>query len=179
MKKALLASLISAVTLAPIAAHAVDGTLSFNGSITGQTCVINGGNPDMTVTLPRLSTSSLKDGQQAGFTPFQIVLTQCDPATGRANTYFEYGPSVDTTTNQLKIDTAAGSARNVQIRLMNDDATSSQILVGKSAAEQNSKDAAITGGNATLKYVAAYSATGGAATAGAVTTRVRYSMQYN
>lgn len=177
MKKALLASLISAVTLAPIAAHAADGTISFNGTITAQTCTINGGAADLTVTLPTLSTSALANNQTAGITPFQINLTNCSPNSGNVSTFFELGSTVDTATNQLRNTTGAGRATNVQIRVMNEDA--SQIMLGRAAGAQNSAPATITNGNATLRYLTAYAANGGAATAGTVATSVRYSMQFN
>ena len=63
MKKTILSAALAAVmgvvAFAPQNAKASDGTITFNGKITAQTCTIagNGGGSSFTVTLPTVSTS--------------------------------------------------------------------------------------------------------------------------
>jgi len=163
--------------LAPVA-HASDGTIEFTGMVTGLTCEINGGTTDFTVALPPVSTSSLAaTGSTAGRTPFNIVLTNCTPDSGTVSTFFEAGPSVDPVSGQLITDTGAGTATNVQIRLLNSDY--SQIMAGAAAASQNSLPVSIDGGNATMNFFAEYAQHGaGGATPGMANSRVQYTLTY-
>jgi len=171
------AAAITAAASLPTASYAADGTITFTGLITSQTCTIsgNGGGKNFTVTLPTVSTSALAAaGATAGRTPFNIALTNCTPNSGNVSTYFEPGATVDTTTGQLL--NASGTATNVEIGLLNTD--SSVITLGAAQASQNSKVVALASGAATLKYFAQYVATGGAATAGTVNTTTLYSIVY-
>jgi major type 1 subunit fimbrin (pilin) len=177
MKTKLLSTIaFVAIASASQFASAADGTITFNGQITAQTCTINGGGAasNFAVTLPTVSSSSLAAaGQTAGRTPFTISLTNCTPATGNVHTFFEAGPTTDSTTGHLIVN--AGGATNVQIDLLNSDAT--DIKAGFADASQNSLPVAITTGAATLNYFAQYIATG-AATAGAANSSVMYTMAY-
>ncbi|CAB3754427.1 fimbrial protein [Burkholderia sp. MSh2] len=169
--------LVAAATVSSIAS-AADGTITFNGSVTAQTCTINGngsGSNNFSVTLLPVSTSALATaGQYAGRQGFSIALTACTPASGNVHTYFEPGPTVDSATGNLIV--ATGGATNVEIGLLNSDY--SRIQLGAPDASQNSKSAAISAaGAATLNYYAQYVATG-AATAGAATSSVMYSLIY-
>ncbi|AXF21790.1 fimbrial protein [Burkholderia pyrrocinia] len=179
MRKKVLSVLLATAGLATIAssAHAADGTITFKGEITGQTCTISGdgGGKDFTVTLPTVSTSSLSTaGTTAGRKPFRIALTNCSPNSGNASVYFEPGTTVNAETGQLK--NVTGTASNVEVGLLNKD--SSNIKLGAAQAQQNSQVVPISGGSATLDYFAQYVATGGAATAGTVATSVLYSIAY-
>jgi major type 1 subunit fimbrin (pilin) len=165
------------VAFAPQNAKASDGTITFNGKITAQTCTIsgNGGPASFTVQLPTVSTSSLTAAAAvAGATPFNIALTACSPDSGNVSTYFEAGSTVDASTGNLF--NATGSATNVEVNLLNSD--SSVISLGKPQATQNSKVVAIASGAATLNYIAQYVAVNGASTAGTVASTVTYSMSY-
>ena len=178
MKTKLLSILIAAGVIAVSQnALAVDGTITFNGSITAQTCTINGngsGSNNFTITLPTVSSSTLASaGQTAGRTPFHIVLTNCTPNTGTVHTFFEAGPTTDSTTGNLIL--GAGGATNVQLGLLNSDATA--IKAGFADASQNSKPVTFTNGSATLSYYVQYVATG-AATAGAANSNVLYTIAY-
>ena len=178
MKTKLISAVIftGAATASQFAA-AADGTITFNGTITAQTCTINGngsGSSNFTITLPTVSSSTLATaGQTAGRTPFSIALTNCTPNSGNVRTYFESGPTTDLTTGNLILN--AGGATNVEIGLLNSDSTN--IAAGAAEASQNSKPVAITSGKATLNYYAQYVATG-AATAGAANSSVMYTMAY-
>ena len=179
-----LAVALAAVSLSPVTARAADGTITFNGKITGQTCDINGngtGGKDFTVTLPTVSKSTLANaGDWAGRTPFSIGLSNCSPATGNVATYFEPGASVDLATGQLKVDTGASAATNVQLGLLNGDTTA--IRVGDATGgtdSSNSQSVALAAGAATLNYFVQYVAYQGAATEGDVASRVQYTIVYN
>ena len=177
-------SLIASVFIAlagSATAQASDGIITINGSILDSTCQINGvaspTSADLTVTLPQISKSALnKVGMVAGQTPFTLTLTKC-PNTGQtATAYFEYGPNVDSTTGNLKL-TSASTAKNVQIQFTNDD--SSPIKLGQPYLAQGVKGSMIDSlGNATLRYVAAYVAVTGPATAGTVNSSITYSIEY-
>jgi major type 1 subunit fimbrin (pilin) len=162
--------------LVSVGAHAADGTITFTGSLTAQTCTIsgNGGATNFAVALPAVSTTSLATaGATAGRTPFSIALTGCAQSSGNVHTFFEQGPTIDTTTGNLIV--AAGGATNVEIGLQNSDF--SNIALNRPDGTQSSQSVAINSGAATLNYFAQYVATG-AATAGAANSSVMYTMSY-
>jgi len=186
MKKIILSSLL-AVAAAPIASQAANGTITFVGSVTPQTCTINGGSPDFTVNMPKVPTSALSAaGQVAGqqLDSIKIILTNCSQngaapaANGAVRAFFEGGSTVDITTHRLK--NATGTATNVQVGLVNSDGT--DIAVGSAAGAQNTAYVPLVGAagaaGATLVYGSKYVATGGAATAGTVLTTVQYSLDF-
>ncbi len=80
---ATIAAIAAASAFSAQSAFAADGIIAFNGTITAQTCTINGngmGSKDFTVTLPKVSASTLGTaGQTAGRTPFNISLSDCTP----------------------------------------------------------------------------------------------------
>ncbi|MFL9878968.1 fimbrial protein [Herbaspirillum rhizosphaerae] len=173
MQKSILKALLTIATLAPLASFAADGTITFSGSITAQTCTINGGTPNLAVTLPKISATALAvAGAKAGATPFTIALTGCTPASGNVRAFFEVGANVDTATGRLK---NTGTATNVQIGLTNVDG--SNIAVGAASGAQGTTYVPISSGNANLTYMAQYVATG-AATSGTVTTSVTYTIEF-
>jgi len=179
-----MAMAVGTLLAVPMAARAADGTITFNGNITGQTCDINGngtGSTDFTVTLPTVSKSTLASaGSWAGRTPFSIQLSNCTPATGNVATYFEPGASVDLSTGQLIVDSGSNAATNVELALLNGD--TSQIQVGATtngADSSGSQSVALSSGAATLDYYVQYVAYNGAATPGSVTSRVNYTIVYN
>ncbi|WP_329955982.1 fimbrial protein [Burkholderia cepacia] len=161
-------------------AHATDGTITFTGSISSQTCTINGngtGAKDFTVALPPVSAGALAAaGQTAGQTPFNITLSKCSSPSGSVHTFFEPGATTDLSTGNLMVTAGGGSAANVQIGLTNADF--SPIKAGAADASQNSKAVSIVDNGATLQYYARYVATGGAATAGTANSSVMYSLVY-
>ncbi|KVQ34610.1 fimbrial protein [Burkholderia cepacia] len=174
--------LVGAATASQVA-FAADGTITFSGNVTAQTCTIsgNGGSKNFTVKLPTVPASSLAtSGATAGATPFNIALTGCSPATGTNATsavhaYFEAGPTINTTTGNLVV--APGGATNVEIQLLN-ASDESAVKLGQADASQNSKPVNIgTDGTATLQFYAQYYATG-AAKAGAANSSVMYTIAY-
>jgi major type 1 subunit fimbrin (pilin) len=156
-------------------AYAVDGTVTITGALTASTCSINGNvagtQTALNVPLPTLSTTGLDvAGDTAGATPFSIRLTACKATS--ASTFFEAGPTIDLATGNL-INQAVSGAKLVQVGLLNDKFAPISLVTNT-----NSQQVAIKDGAANLNYYAQYVATG-VSTAGAVSTSVRFSMQYN
>jgi major type 1 subunit fimbrin (pilin) len=167
---------LAAAAIAPMSAFAYDGTITFNGSLSAQTCTINGNGTsakNFTVGLPTISTGALKAANDtAGRTPFSVALTGCTPTTGNVAVYFEPG-NTDTSNGNLLVN--AGGANNVEIQLLNNDAT--PIKAGFAKDSQNSQAVALNNGAATLSYFAQYFATG-ATTPGAANSQVNYTISY-
>ncbi|MGH8079085.1 MAG: fimbrial protein [Lysobacter sp.] len=177
MKTASIAVLAVALAL-PASAFAADGTLHFEGSVIAPTCVLtNGPTPaDIRVKLPAVAVSALSAaGQTAGRTPFFIRVADCDAGTAQVQTYFEPGPTINTSSNNLSLEGATGNAGNVELQVLNAD--HSQVLLGNPLGLQNTQSVAIESGGAALRYYAQYVATG-AATAGAANSSVTFTMIY-
>nr|WP_232447340.1 fimbrial protein [Burkholderia ubonensis] len=164
----------SIVTIAP-AAHAADGLIDFVGSLTAATCKINGGTgQNFTVNLPPVSTSALATaGSWAGRQPFSIKLSECAPDTGTVSAYLEPGPTVNSKTGRLQVD--SGGAKNVEIGLLN--SKFEHIAAGAALGSQNVDKVSIDSGSATLDFYAQYESLG-SATAGAAKSRVNYTIVY-
>lgn len=178
MKKIALMTALVAAGITNV--YAVDGTITINGEVTDKTCdIVSGANGNMDVTLPTVSKSALKvAGDTVGRTPFQIKLENCTAGASVA-TYFEPGPTVDFNSGRL-INTDTAGATNVNVQLVGDNGN--PILVkGVDAAtglQTNSQKVDVSAaGTADLNYYAEYYATG-AATAGIVTTSVKYTIIY-
>ncbi len=171
MQSLALAALVGAST----AAYASDGQITFNGQVTGTTCTINGGTPNLTVTLPTVSTTALgATNATAGRTPFSIALTNCTAADATTvGAYFEPAANVSVANGVLINAAAASPATNVAVQLLNN--SFGKIQLGSTT--QNGTTATITTGAATLNYYAEYLATG-AVGAGAVQTTALYSIVY-
>ena len=182
------AGLAGVMALVPQVANAAGtGTITINGSVLSTTCSVTaatGGvnssgfsSGNFTVTLPGVQTTALStSGNTAGTTSFSMTLSGC-PTTpsGEQVASFFSGGNINATDGYLT-NTAASGAGNVEIQLLNGDAT--PIDLSKATAyDQGSKYATISAGAATLSYEAQYIATG-AATPGAVTTTVNYTLVY-
>ncbi|MBB6188684.1 fimbrial protein [Rhodanobacter sp. MP7CTX1] len=181
MKKTLISAALVAVmgvaAFTPKIAAAADGTITFNGKVTAQTCTINGNGTasnNFAVTLPTVSASALSaTGAVAGRTQFNIALSACTPGTGNVVTNFEPGPTVAADGNLT--NQATGGASNVEFQLLNPDL--SAIVAGAPGATQNSKPVGLVAGAATLAYYSQYFATA-AVTAGGATSTVQYDITY-
>lgn len=177
-----LATVFGVAALAPQAAAATDGTITFNGKISSATCSIGStGTPStggsFTVTLPTVATSALgSSGTVAGITPFSIKLTSCSNLTaGNIKTYFEPGSTINTN-GRLSIATGTGQATGVDLALLNFD----QSAINLNNASTNTTTAAVTASStsATLNYFVEYYNNGGTLAAGAVSSTVNYSIVY-
>lgn len=192
IKRAAAAAGIAAAIALPMSGLASDGTITFTGAVTGSSCTIdvNGATAaDATVALPTVDTAALTDTAPrttAGGTFFYMTLSACtgvdDYGLGAAPTnvqiYFEAGPNVDENTGGLINQAAAGS--NVEVMLYNaSEGTNvgTQITPGKATVQPPVQTIA---GPAAQWFYAGYSTQrNGAASAGAVSTSVTYSLIYN
>ncbi|MWL86411.1 MULTISPECIES: fimbrial protein [unclassified Cupriavidus] len=188
LKATLFAAAASLATIAP-QAFAADGTITFTGAVSAQTCTVAGpgGNTDFSVTLPTVRAAALSaDGDTAGRTPFNVQFTGCNPTTGNVAVYFEPSASMDVATGRLRnmfqtvpateTTPAVNPAGNVQIGVLNADL--SQIMMGSAFGTQNSQTVPLAAGAATLRYFAQYVATGGGASAGQISSTATYSVVY-
>jgi major type 1 subunit fimbrin (pilin) len=186
----IVAGLLTAMAL-PMAGQASDGTITFSGAVVASTCSvkINGATSDETVTLPTVDVASLSNAttekQTGGGTFFKMTVGACT-GSGNVSIYFEAGPTVDQTTGGL-INTAT-SGSNVEVNLYNASGSAvvgTQILPGSFAPSANQPatllQSAATGAGVTQWFYAGYSTAGAgaAATAGAVSTTVTYSLIYS
>ena len=174
---------VAGAVLAPRDASATDGSVSINGSLSAQTCKINGGSSpaNFAVQLPTVSVSSLKtSGSVAGRTPFSITLTSCSTAGLVLSAFFEPGPTVMADGNLKN----TGVAKNVEVQLLN--ASANVMNLSAAAGSQvsttglfNTSSTAGTGAltGAPLQYYAQYVATG-AVGGGTVATSVQYTINY-
>jgi major type 1 subunit fimbrin (pilin) len=195
IKRAMTAAGFTAALATPLSGLASDGTITFTGAVTASTCTIkiNGtGSGDGTVALPTVDTAALTNGAArttAGGTFFSVGLSACTAATDIGSTpsapttvqiYFEAGPNVDEVTGGL-INTVTGS--NVEVNLYNASAAAivgSQIKPGTNTNQPVAQTLGSLIG--TQWFYAGYStaASGGvAASAGAVSTSITYSLIYN
>ena len=191
IKRAMIAAGVATAMVLPMSGHASDGTITFTGAVTANTCTVsvNASGANATVALPTVSTAALDNTSTkttAAGTFFNMAVSACTATPladigGNAPTtvqiYFEAGPNVDEVTGGL-INTVAGS--NVEVRLYNASAAAivgTQIMPG-TGTNQPLTQAIGTGG--TQWFYAGYSTAGAnaAATAGAVSTSVTYSLIY-
>lgn len=163
---------IGMLVLTP-AAHAADGQIDFTGSVVASSCIVNGGAPNFTITLPAVSTKSLGEaGKTAGRVPVPITLTGCT-AGSKVRAHFDAGL---TTKSMGRLVVDGGGATNVDLQLLNDSFT--PVIAGAAPGAQNTSFVPVSGtGAADLQYYVEYFSTG-AATAGAVKSRVMYSISY-
>jgi major type 1 subunit fimbrin (pilin) len=195
IKRAMIAAGIATATMLPLSGHASDGTITFTGAVTANTCTVsvNASGANATVALPTVSTAALTNvatKTTAAGTFFNMAVSACtatpiaDIAAAAPTTvaiYFEAGPNVDEVTGGL-INTVVGS--NVEVNLYNASAAAivgTQIKPGTATAQPLTQ---LIGVGGTQWFYAGYSTTGtnglagAAATAGAVSTSITYSLVY-
>jgi major type 1 subunit fimbrin (pilin) len=193
VKRAMLAAGIVATMALPLSSQASDGTITFTGAVTASTCTlsVNGGANagTATVALPTVDTAALTNtgaGTTAAGTFFSVGVSACSAvadigagpaAPTQVALYFEAGPNVDEATGGL-INTVAGS--NVEVNLYN---ASGSTIVGtqiKPGTNTNQPAAQSIAAGGTQWFYAGYSTAGAgaAATAGAVSTSITYSLIY-
>jgi major type 1 subunit fimbrin (pilin) len=192
IKRALMTAGVSAAMTLPLSGQASDGTITFTGAVTASTCTVNvnaSGAANATIALPTVDTSALTNAATktaAAGTFFNIAVSACtavaDIAPGPAapttvKVYFEAGPNIDEATGGL-INTVAGS--NVEVNLYN---ASGSTIVGSQiqpGTQTHQPAAQAIGAGGTQWFYAGYSTAGAAAaaTAGAVSTSITYSLIY-
>jgi major type 1 subunit fimbrin (pilin) len=202
IKRAMAAAGIATALALPLSSQASDGTITFAGALTSNTCTVNvngSGSNNATVTLPTVGIAALANTATkttAAGTFFNIAITSCaalvhDSVTPTSvGIYFEAGPNVDEATGGL-INTVTGS--NVEINLYNASAATivgTQIMPGVQGqgaptltppqGNQPATQTPATTLASTQWFYAGYSTAGHnlAATPGAVSTTVTYSLVY-
>ena len=175
-KNVIMAALVACLSIPAVVAAAPDGTITFNGTISSQTCdvSVNNGSKDAKVTLPNVISSLLaSQGQVAGATSFTIDLKNCATSDGKVRAFFQAGSNVDSASGNLKNN---GTAAEVQVQLL--DADGNVLKAGdESQRAGTANQQTLNDGAATLSYAAQYYATGKAGP-GSVATAVEYSVDY-
>jgi len=194
IKRAMMAAGIATAMALPLSSQASDGTITFTGAVTANTCTVsvNASGADATVALPTVSVSALTNAATkttAAGTFFNMAVSACTATHldigGAAPTtvqiYFEAGPNVDEVTGGL-INTVSGS--NVEVNLYNASAASivgTQIMPGTPTHQPTTL---AVGSGGTQWFYAGYSTAGtnglagATAIAGAVNTSITYSIIY-
>ncbi|MBB5402199.1 fimbrial protein [Paraburkholderia youngii] len=166
---------VAGLSVAPMVfAQAAPGTgqVTFNGELIDDTCVINAGDDDKTVTLPTLSTQSLvAAGQTAGSRMFDISVSQCPATLTNVAAHFET-TNMDPATRNAINQASTSPASNVEVQLLDSDGNT-PILLGSTG----SFVPVASNGTATMSYGGRYYATN-KTTAGNVTAVVRYTLAY-
>lgn len=167
-----------ALASAPVQS-ASSGTITFSGSVNTETCaaVVNNTNANATITLPAVPSSALgAAGATTGSTAFTINLTGCDAANTKTRAFFEAGAAVNNA-GRLNNQATTG-ATNVELQLVDIADNASPIIAGDYASQSTSGTTIdASSGTGTLNYAVRYYATG-AATSGAVSSTVTYSIIY-
>jgi major type 1 subunit fimbrin (pilin) len=174
MKTNILAALIAVAVTSPLMANAADGTITFKGAVTANTCTVkvNEGAATNTVTLPTVTAGQLAaSGDTAMPTEVRIALSACTTGLTSTRAFFEAGPNVTAATHNLKNN---GTATNVEVQLLTPAST--VIKIGDTS-QRSAAGTTLTDGAAVMTYQAQYYATA-AATAGTVDTSVTYSIDY-
>jgi major type 1 subunit fimbrin (pilin) len=207
INRAMMVAGISTAMALPLASQASDGTITFTGAVTANTCTVSvnsgasgatGGAADATVVLPIVSTAALTGAAlvtgppvtaaktTAAGTFFSMTLSACNASHADiasavptfVNIYFEAGPNVDVLTGGL-INTGGS---NVEVKLYNASSASivtTQIMPGTTTGQNPTGSGMAAGTGGTQYYYAGYATGAGvAATAGAVSTSVTYSLVY-
>ncbi|MFK3705522.1 fimbrial protein [Klebsiella sp. NPDC088457] len=185
-----MAIISAAVALAGISmnASAVDGTITFQGTVTSSACTTHvgvapaGGTPGHTtiVNLPPVSADTLNNasGTYAGHTAFTIQLTGCQAAGGLNSiraTFTTGSPAVGDST--VMRNTTSGGAADVAVAIL----TSQSAPIHLNGGTQIDPGVALPTGSAgavTLNYLAAYKSLSTAVTSGPVTGVADYVISY-
>jgi major type 1 subunit fimbrin (pilin) len=178
LKKISLIASLGALAATAQFAHAADGqsTVKFSGELKDETCQIDAGDLDKTVTLPTVSTKTLAaSGDVAGSTMFTIKVSNCPSTLTKVAAHFETD-NMDEATHGAKNLAQDNPAANVVVQIIDKDGTTALGLGTKGSAV----DLTASGDtkSATLNYGGRYLATG-ATTQGKVAATVKYTLAYN
>lgn len=173
------ALLIAGLTAAP-AAFAVDGTITFTGSITSVTCKIDGngtGGPDFTVDLGGVDAAAfVNQGDVPSKVGFRILVGGEPECTNGTRVYanFEPGALVDPATGMVKLDGGSDAASGVLIRLFNENEEAIDVVGNQKWVEKTVAD-----NKATIVHYVGYEKTSAASVvAGKANGKVTYTVRY-
>lgn len=175
----------SAMFALPAAAN--DGVINFSGLVTDVTCTVEGAAPGSggavkDVDLGGISASRLAAaGDRANLTGFSIRIgapgeSACTNGRTAMVAFDPTSPAIDVATGRLNIDgwddpADTTNAKNVQIEVTQQDGTPINVYTEKSEGVE------IVDNQAVIPVAAQYYATG-AATQGAVASRVGFIVEY-
>ena len=166
-----------ALAAASLAAHAVDGTITINGTVANNTCTVtvNGTSKDLTITLLPIAKTALATANSfAAPQSFSLNIAGCG-TTPTTTPFFEPTSSGTTTiTNNRLANT--GSASGVEIQILNSSGV--QVDLSKAFGSQNVSGVAVVSGTATHNFVARYYSTTGSVTPGTVAAQLAYTIIY-
>lgn len=153
-------------------AQADNGQILFSGEVRASTCEVNGGEASTEVTLADTSTTRLgRPGHTDGETRFVLQVRNCPDTFRRISAYFE-GDMINA---DGRLDIDPGRAGNVQLQLLNE--FSLPMNLAASRGNQNATERELVGNAIALPFFVRYYATG-PVTAGLVSSRVQYSLDY-
>jgi major type 1 subunit fimbrin (pilin) len=149
------------------------GTVTFNGELTADTCVINAGDVNKIVTLDTVSAQSLPNtGDTAATTNFTISVSQCPTSLSFVAAHFET-TNMDENTRNILNKATVSPADNVEVQLVDKDGKT-PILLGSTGSFYPIDKNAHT---ATMSYYGQYYAAG-QVSAGNVTAVASYTLAY-
>lgn len=171
MKKTLLVLALIAPASSALAANG--GTVSINGLVSSQTCVVttaNGNTADINVQLPTVKPTDITAAVSttavgAGQAPFELHVSECPSTLTKAKLSFTSPSYADVTNGTLKNNTSvSGYAPGVNVAIHdNTSGTIKQAMVGRA----NSAIEATLVNNATdFKFIASYVKANATATVG-------------
>lgn len=171
--------LVNAAVFAAPGAGTGSGTVTFQGVIQNTSCEIDTAvqaAADFTVTLPTIPSSSFNTvGKTLGTKQFKFGLKNCPQGTVAGHFETIGGSGWDPATGNLKTVVATGSAKNIQVRLLDSDGVT-QVIPGNSGQKQTIN---ADGDSVELSYFAGYYNTSTSVTAGTVTASVVYTLDYS
>lgn len=183
MKKSVLvkfAALAVAGAMSQGAFAAVDGTINFNGEITTDACSISPNSQNLTVQLGKVASKwfetagKVEIGKKSTPAKFSIDLLGCDTTTIKnAKVRFDGAADADVKT-ALRVgsgEVTGGFASGVAIEL--GDSSGTKINLG-----EQSKDYALSTGDNSLKFQAAYVATKDKVTVGPANAVAQFTIAY-
>lgn len=149
------------------------GQVTFNGELYDETCVIDAGDVDKTVTLPTISSKSLAAaGAVYGSKDFTISVSSCPASAASVAAHFETTNMNPDTRNAINL-AATNKADNVEVQLLDYDGKT-QLKLGSTGKFFNIDAVSHA---AVMTYYGQYYATA-ATTAGNVKAVVRYTLAY-
>lgn len=173
MKKMLLL-MVPVIGFASSSCLASDGVVVINGKLSQATCSVNNGTPDLTVNLPKLSTSSLPYMySSAGTTKFSLTLSNCIGASVAYVGFEAVGQPLGT--DYLLLN--KGTAQNVKLIVQTPSGTAVNFNV-PSGQQGLGFHSIVTGATIFDFYVSYYAGYSELPTAGSVTAQMVYSIYY-
>lgn len=155
------------------------GQVNFTGSITDASCNVDSGSANQTVDLGKWAKSYFTGaGTETTKTAFHIKVKGCPDSVSHVAVLFD-GKKDSNNASLLAVDTGAGNATGVGIKLFEDD--QNQVIKLGSVSKQHDVTPASGGteGTADLTFFADYASTGAAVTTGDANGVADFNMVYN